>query len=78
MNNNNIGIVGLGYVGLPLAIEFLKKKYNVFGFDNDTSKISKLKSCESYINHISSKKFKKFIINNSFILRESFEDIKKC
>lgn len=75
---NNIGIVGLGYVGLPLAIEFLQKKCKVYGFENDQSKIEKLKSYKSYINHISSKKFKKFIVNNNFIIKESFEDIKKC
>ena len=37
INNNsaNIGIIGLGYVGLPLACIFAKSKFNVFGFDID-------------------------------------------
>jgi len=78
MSNNNIAIVGLGYVGLPLAIEFLQKNFKVYGFENDKAKISKLKSHKSYINHISNKKFKSFIVNNKFILKSSFEDIKKC
>ena len=34
-----IAVIGLGYVGLPLAVEF-SKKYNVLGFDIDTSRIS--------------------------------------
>ena len=38
-----IGVIGLGYVGLPLVIEFLKKKFSVIGFDNDVNKINKLK-----------------------------------
>ena len=47
-----IGIVGLGYVGLPLAIQFAKKKFQVIGFDIDNSKIYSLKKGISYINHI--------------------------
>jgi len=31
----NIGVIGLGYVGLPLAILFVKKGFKVFGFDTD-------------------------------------------
>ena len=33
--NARIGIIGLGYVGLPLALQFCKKKFNVIGFDID-------------------------------------------
>ena len=47
-----IGVIGLGYVGLPLVIEFLKKNFHVFGFDNDINKINKLKKNESNINYI--------------------------
>ena len=47
-----IGIIGLGYVGLPLALQFCKKKYRVVGFDIDKKKIQKLKKNQSYINHI--------------------------
>ena len=36
----NIGIIGLGYVGLPLAREFLKKNFRVIGFDIDDEKVS--------------------------------------
>jgi len=43
LNNTNIGIIGLGYVGLPLAAEF-GKKYSVLGFDIDSERISQLKS----------------------------------
>jgi len=40
--NKNIAIIGLGYVGLPLAVEF-GKKYNVIGFDIDENRINDLK-----------------------------------
>jgi len=50
----NIGVIGLGYVGLPLIIEFVKAGFCVTGFDIDTGKVSALKSGRSYIKHISS------------------------
>jgi len=47
-----IGIIGLGYVGLPLAIEFCKTGFEVIGFDIDEGKIEILKRGKSYIKHI--------------------------
>ena len=47
-----VGVIGLGYVGLPLAIEFCGAGYNVTGFDVDPGKIENLKAGESYIKHI--------------------------
>ena len=48
----SIGIVGLGYVGLPLALRFFEEGFTVFGFDIDKRKIDALCKGESYINHI--------------------------
>jgi UDP-N-acetyl-D-glucosamine dehydrogenase len=48
-----IGIIGLGYVGLPLVIRFAEEGFRVFGFDIDLNKIKKLKKGESYFKHIS-------------------------
>ena len=56
----NVAIIGLGYVGLPLALQFSKKKFNVTGFDIDLLKIKKLKKNISYINHIPNKTIKLF------------------
>jgi len=47
-----IGIVGLGYVGLPLSIRFAEAGFRVLGFDNDPKKPPKLNGGESYIRHI--------------------------
>jgi UDP-N-acetyl-D-glucosamine dehydrogenase len=44
-----IGIIGLGYVGLPLAIEFAKQGFQVTGFDVDESKVTELNAGRSYI-----------------------------
>src|SRR5438876_8522521 len=48
-----IGIIGLGYVGLPLARAFCARGFPVLGFDIDTVKVEKLKAGQSYIGHIS-------------------------
>ena len=39
MGNAKIGVIGLGYVGLPLAVEFVKAGFEVTGFDIDVSKV---------------------------------------
>jgi UDP-N-acetyl-D-glucosamine dehydrogenase len=44
-----VGIIGLGYVGLPLAVEFAEAGFNVIGLDLDASKVNQLNSGESYI-----------------------------
>lgn len=49
-----IGIVGLGYVGLPLMLRYAEVGYRVLGFDIDGHKIERLNSGDSYIEHISS------------------------
>ena len=48
----HVGIIGMGYVGLPLALAFASKEVAVLGFDNDRTKINKLRRGESYISHI--------------------------
>ena len=47
-----IGVIGLGYVGLPLVIEFCKAGFSVTGFDVDAVKIELLQQGKSYIKHI--------------------------
>lgn len=47
-----IGIVGLGYVGLPLMVRYCEVGYKVLGFDIDAGKVSALNSGRSYIEHI--------------------------
>lgn len=53
-HNLNIGIIGCGYVGLPLALSFAGKGHSVVGFDLDPAKVEKLNRGESYIKHIPS------------------------
>ncbi|OMI12929.1 UDP-N-acetyl-D-glucosamine dehydrogenase [Bradyrhizobium brasilense] len=49
-----VGIVGLGYVGLPLALTFVAQRFKVLGFDIDSEKVNSLNAGSSYIRHIAS------------------------
>lgn len=52
MTSTTIGIIGLGYVGLPLSLQFARTGSTVLGFDIDPEKIKSLAAGESYILHI--------------------------
>ena len=56
-----IGIVGLGYVGLPLSLRYSEVGYKVVGFDIDQSKVDVLKRGQTYIEHIGSEGIAKAI-----------------
>jgi len=57
-----VGIIGMGYVGLPLAREFLKKEFTVLGFDIDEKKVKSLNKGKSYIKHIKDNFLEEFVI----------------
>jgi UDP-N-acetyl-D-glucosamine dehydrogenase len=61
-----LGIIGLGYVGLPLSLTFLRKDIPVLGFDLDTKKIDMLQSGVSYIKHIPSDSLARFVEQGKF------------
>lgn len=67
-----IGIVGLGYVGLPLAFAFRKKKFKVIGFDIDQKKINSLDEGKSFLSHISDKDISKMNLKNGFTSTTDF------
>ena len=51
--NLKVGVIGMGHVGLPLALTFVERaKVRVIGFDVDASKIDALQRSETYIMHI--------------------------
>jgi UDP-N-acetyl-D-glucosamine dehydrogenase len=58
-----IGVIGLGYVGLPLVVAFAQKGFSVLGFDVDRSKIERIDRGESYIRHIAGASLKNELIS---------------
>ena len=67
-----VGIIGLGYVGLPLGLEFASKGFNVLGFDLDKSKINNLNEGKGYIKHISSARIKDVVDKKKFSATAEF------
>lgn len=61
-----MGVIGLGYVGLPLSLTFMRKGIRVVGFDVDPSKVEKLRRGESYIKHIAVDELSEFISQGKF------------
>ena len=70
-----IGIIGLGYVGLPLAIEFARKGYSVHGIDLDQNKIKLIQQKKNYIKDVINKDFLYAINNNFFTASSNYEKI---
>jgi UDP-N-acetyl-D-glucosamine dehydrogenase len=70
-----IGIIGLGYVGLPLGLEFAGKGFDVLGFDLDSKKIKYLERGESYIKHIGSERINKSVKKGKLSATSDFSKI---
>ncbi len=56
-----VGVVGLGYVGLPLAVEFAKAGFSVIGIDVSVDKVARVNAGESYIGDISTETLKSLV-----------------
>lgn len=67
-----LGVIGLGYVGLPLSLTFLRKDITVLGFDLDAAKIDKLHEGISYIKHIPPEEITGFIHQSRFSATNDF------
>jgi len=61
-----IGIVGLGYVGLPLVLRFGEEHFPVLGFDVDPTKVRQLNAGESYIHHIPAARLQTLVQKGQF------------
>ena len=60
-----IGIIGMGYVGVPLGIEFANNGLEVIGFDTDNEKVKNINSGKQIMKHIPQESMKKFIDNGN-------------
>lgn len=71
-----IGIIGCGYVGLPLALSFANKGHFVLGFDTDPEKVAKLNRGESYIKHIPAAEIAKHAGSKQFSASTDFSRLR--
>ncbi|MBC7352755.1 MAG: nucleotide sugar dehydrogenase [Thermogutta sp.] len=61
-----VGVIGLGYVGLPLLRAFIRAGFSTIGFDIDEAKVQKLNAGQSYIGHIPSQWIQEWISTGRF------------
>jgi UDP-N-acetyl-D-glucosamine dehydrogenase len=72
-----IGIIGCGYVGLPLALRFADVGQKVTGFDMDKEKVDKLNAGQSYIQHIPADKIREHVQAKHFDATTDFAKLKE-
>jgi UDP-N-acetyl-D-glucosamine dehydrogenase len=77
-NEITIGILGLGYVGLPLAVTFALKKIKVLGFEKSYEKVKSVNSAKNYINDIENGDLEKVVKNRFLEATEDFSRISEC
>jgi UDP-N-acetyl-D-glucosamine dehydrogenase len=68
-----VGIIGMGYVGLPLALTFTEKGFQVLGFDVDPAKVGALQRGESYIRHLDGDRLKAACATGRFGATSDFD-----
>jgi len=73
-----IAVIGLGYVGLPLAVNFAKKGFNVIGLDKDTDRVDKVNAKESYILDVAKSELSKVVNHGSFVASTDFKRLKEA
>ncbi len=73
-----IGIVGLGYVGLPLAVTFASTGIDVIGFEKSEVKVEKVNNCQNYIADVDENELQKCVSSGMLSATLDFTNIKKC
>ena len=77
MRDLKITMIGMGYVGLPLLLEFANENFPTLGFDIDPKKVKQLNAGKSYIKHIPTKNIEKVVQNKKFEATADFSKLKE-
>lgn len=73
-----VGIIGLGYVGLPLAVNFAAEKIKVIGFDQSVDKVYKINKAQNYINDVSNETLSKVVSDGFLSATAQFSKLSDC
>ncbi|NOY06846.1 MAG: nucleotide sugar dehydrogenase, partial [Chlorobi bacterium] len=73
-----VGIIGLGYVGLPLAVEFARKGIKTIGIDTDTDKIGLLNKGKNYIDDVDSEALARVTKNGKLRAESNYDSVPEC
>lgn len=75
-HQGRVGVIGLGYVGLPLVVAMVDAGFQVVGMDSSEAKIDVLKKGKSYIEDVSDQTIKRLIAEGNFTPTTSYSDLK--
>src|SRR5438128_2235963 len=73
-----VGVIGLGYVGLPLATEFAGAEIAATGFEVDEKKVAEINAGRSYISDVASETIKQSVDANRLRATTDFRQLKDC
>jgi UDP-N-acetyl-D-glucosamine dehydrogenase len=74
----HVGVVGLGYVGLPLLVEFARSGFQVTGFEVDENKAAQINSGKSYIGDVESAAVKELVDEKRLSATTDFDHLQRC
>ncbi len=74
----NVAVIGLGYVGLPLAISFARKGFKVFGIDTNAQRIERLQKGESYITDVDNQDFAPLVRSGRFMISTNLDALNEA
>jgi UDP-N-acetyl-D-glucosamine dehydrogenase len=74
----HVGVIGLGYVGLPLATEFASRGFQATGFEVDKNKVEQINSGHSYIGDVSTQQVKQAVDAGRLRATIDFDQLKEC
>ncbi|HEY0080548.1 MAG TPA: nucleotide sugar dehydrogenase [Pyrinomonadaceae bacterium] len=74
----HVGVIGLGYVGLPLAVEFARKGFRATGFEVDASKAERINAGESYIGDVTSSVVRELVQTEHLRATTDFDHLAAC
>src|ERR1700716_2228956 len=77
-NRARVGVIGLGYVGLPLATEFAGRDFNATGFEVDENKVEQINAGRSYIGDVATRQVQELVQANRLRATTDFDHLKEC
>lgn len=73
-----VGILGLGYVGLPLAVTFARHDITVLGFEKDQRRVEKVNNADNYISDVDSAELRALVEMGTFSATHDFSQLSRC
>jgi len=77
-SNEVVGVIGLGYVGLPLAVSFASEGVQVFGFEKSAAKAAKVNAADNYISDVKDEDLKAVVTNGKLTATTDFSKLGTC